>query len=344
MARRVLITGGAGFIGSHTALVLLEQGYELVVLDNFDNSSPEALKRVKTLANSNALDLVEGDVRDLDAVNRAFDRGGPIDGVIHFAGLKAVGESVADPLRYWTVNLSGSRCLAEAIERHGCRTLLFSSTSTVYGEPEVFPLREDTPTAPVHPYAQTKLAVETMLQALCRVSPWRIASLRYFNPVGAHPSGHIGEDPLGVPNNLFPFITQVAAGRRESLQVFGQDYPTPDGTGIRDYLHVMDLAEAHSSTLSHLLGQPAPTHLTLNIGTGRGLSVLEVVNGFEAATGLTIPRRMVERRPGDVPRLEACPRKAAEVLGWKASRTLEDMCRDGWAWQQAHPMGYRSGS
>ena len=345
---RFLITGGAGFIGSHTCLVLLNEGHSLLVLDNFSNSSQEPMQRVLALADRNdseALTLVEGDVRSAADLERVFSAAsGAVDGVIHFAGLKAVGESVADPLRYWDVNLNGSRCLAEAMERHGCRTLVFSSTSTVYGEPEEFPLREDTPTGPVHPYAQTKLAVETMLEALCRVSPWRIASLRYFNPVGAHPSGHIGEDPLGIPNNLFPFITQVAAGRRESLQVFGQDYATPDGTGIRDYLHVMDLAEAHSSTLRHLLGQPAPTHLTLNIGTGRGLSVLEVVNGFEAATGLTIPRRMVERRPGDVPRLEACPRKAAEVLGWKASRTLEDMCRDGWAWQQANPMGYRSGS
>ena len=345
---RFLITGGAGFIGSHTCLVLLNEGHSLLVLDNFSNSSPEPMQRVLELADrqdSEALTLVEGDVRSAADLDRVFGAAtGAVDGVIHFAGLKAVGESVADPLRYWDVNLSGSRCLAEAMERHGCRTLVFSSTSTVYGEPEQFPLSEATPTAPVHPYAQTKLAVETMLQALCQVSPWRIASLRYFNPVGAHPSGHIGEDPLGVPNNLFPFITQVAAGRRDSLQIFGQDYPTPDGTGIRDYLHVMDLAEAHSSTLRHLLEQPAPSHLTLNIGTGRGLSVLEVVNGFEASTGLTIPRRFVDRRPGDVPRLEACPQKAADVLGWQASRTLDDMCRDGWAWQQANPRGYRSGS
>ena len=230
MSRRVLITGGAGFIGSHTALVLLQQGYELVVLDNFDNSSPEALKRVKELAGSNALDLVEGDVRDSNAVNRAFDCGGPIDGVIHFAGLKAVGESVANPLRYWDVNLNGSRVLASAMEQHQCRTLVFSSTSTVYGEPEVFPLHEEMPTAPVHPYAQTKLAVEQLLGALCRAGDWRVACLRYFNPVGAHPSGRIGEDPLGIPNNLFPFITQVAAGRRDKLRIFGQDYPTHDGT------------------------------------------------------------------------------------------------------------------
>ena len=342
MSNAVLITGGAGFIGSHTCLVLLQQGHRLVVLDNFDNSSPEALRRVKELAGSEELTLVEGDVRDADSLNRAFAVAGPMDGVIHFAGLKAVGESVADPLRYWDVNLNGSRVLAAAMERHDCRTLVFSSTSTVYGEPEVFPLREDMPTAPVHPYAQTKLAVEQMLRALSRSGAWRVACLRYFNPVGAHPSGRIGEDPLGIPNNLFPFITQVAAGRRDSLRIFGQDYPTPDGTGIRDYLHVMDLAEAHSVTLNHLFKQPAPVQLTLNIGTGRGLSVLDVVRGFEQATGLSIPYEIVERRPGDVPKLEGCPRQAEAVLGWTAQRSLQDMCRDGWAWQQANPMGYRS--
>lgn len=342
VGHRFLITGGAGFIGSHTALVLMEQGHSLVILDNFDNSSPDALLRVEELANgSGSLELVEGDVRDADAVERIFQSSGPIDGVIHFAGLKAVGESVSDPLRYWDVNLNGSRVLAAAMERHGCTTLVFSSTSTVYGEPETFPLREQTPTSPIHPYAQTKLAVEQMLSALCRTGGWRIASLRYFNPVGAHPSGRIGEDPLGIPNNLFPFITQVAAGRRDRLQIFGDDYPTPDGTGIRDYLHVMDLAEAHGITLNHLLQQQGPKALTLNIGTGRGLSVLEVVHGFESATGITIPYRIVSRRQGDVPKLEACPLQAQSILGWRASRTLEDMCRDGWAWQQANPMGYR---
>ncbi|WP_392351634.1 UDP-glucose 4-epimerase GalE [Parasynechococcus sp.] len=344
MGHRFLITGGAGFIGSHTALVLMEQGHSLLVLDNFDNSSPEALERVKGLANGQgSLELIEGDVRDADAVEHAFKSGGTIDGVIHFAGLKAVGESVNDPLRYWDVNVNGSRVLTAAMERHGCRTLVFSSTSTVYGEPQTFPLQEQTPTAPIHPYAQTKLAVEQMLGALCRTGAWRVASLRYFNPVGAHPSGRIGEDPLGIPNNLFPFITQVAAGRREQLHVFGDDYPTPDGTGIRDYLHVMDLADAHGVTLDHLLQQPDSTALTLNIGTGRGLSVLEVVHGFERATGITVPYSIVPRRPGDVPKLEACPLQAKTVLGWEASRTLEDMCRDGWAWQQANPMGYRRG-
>ena len=341
MSERILITGGAGFIGSHTCLVLLEAGHELVVLDNFDNSSPEALERVKGLAGRNALSVLEGDVRDPIVLDRAFRHCGPIGGVIHFAGLKAVGESVADPLRYWDVNLNGSRALAAAMEQHGCRTLVFSSTSTVYGEPDQFPLREDMATAPVHPYAQTKLAVEQMLQALCQSQHWRVACLRYFNPVGAHPSGRIGEDPLGIPNNLFPYMTQVAAGRRERLQVFGNDYPTHDGTGIRDYIHVMDLAEAHAVTLDHLFQQPAPRSLTLNIGTGTGLSVLDVVKGFETATGLAIPYDVVQRRPGDVPRLQACPKQAKAVLGWTAKRSLKQMCRDGWAWQQANPMGYR---
>ena len=341
MGRRVLITGGAGFIGSHTCLVLLEQGHELVVLDNFDNSSPEALRRVQELAGSNRLTLVEGDVRDSNAVEDAFHAAGVVDGVIHFAGLKAVGESVADPLLYWDVNVNGSRVLAAAMDRHGCRTLVFSSTATAYGEPETLPLEEDMPTAPVHPYAQTKVAVEQMFGSLCRSGPWQVACLRYFNPVGAHPSGRIGEDPLGVPNNLFPFITQVAAGRRERVRIFGQDYPTPDGTGIRDYLHVMDLAEAHGKALNHLFERQTNDPLTLNIGTGRALSVLEMVRGFERATGVTIPLEFVERRPGDVPRSQACPQKAKIVLGWSARRSLEDMCRDGWAWQQANPMGYR---
>ena len=317
MGHRILITGGAGFIGSHTCLVLLNQGHRLVVLDNFDNSNPEALHRVQELASSDALQLIEGDVRDPDALDRAFCSDGTVDGVIHFAGLKAVGESVADPLRYWDVNLNGSRVLASAMNRHDCRTLVFSSTSTVYGEPEQFPLHEGMATAPVHPYAQTKLAVEQMLRALCRSGSWRVACLRYFNPVGAHPSGRIGEDPLGIPNNLFPYITQVASGRRDRLRVFGV-------------------------TLDHLLQQPSPTELTLNIGTGTGLSVLDVVHGFERTTGLVIPYDVVERRPGDVARLQACPRKAQEVLGWTARRGLEEMCRDGWAWQQANPMGYRA--
>ena len=340
----LLITGGAGFIGSHTLVVLLQAGHELVVLDNFANSSPLALERVRELAGAagqGKLHLVEGDVRCADDLDRAFTAASTaIDGVVHFAGRKAVRESVEQPLLYWDVNLGGSRMLAEAMRRHGCSLVVFSSTATVYGEPEVFPLTETMPLAPVHPYAQTKLAAEQLFAALVRSEGWRVASLRYFNPVGAHPSGRIGEDPLGIPNNLFPYITQVAAGRLERLRVFGSDYPTRDGTGERDYLHVMDLAEAHAVALDHLLAQSAPTLLSLNLGTGQARSVLDVVKAFEQATGLTIPYELLPRRSGDVPKLEASPETAAALLGWRASRSLEQMCRDGWAWQRANPNGY----
>lgn len=339
---QLLITGGAGFIGSHTCLVLLEAGHRLVVLDDFSNSSPEALRRVSELAGSEAgrdLQVVRGDIRNRKDLDRAF-ASGPIAGVVHFAGLKAVAESVADPLRYWDVNLGGSRSLLEAMQAHDCRTIVFSSTSTVYGEPERFPLLESAPTTPLHPYAQTKLAVEQLLNAL-RTSDqrWCVSCLRYFNPVGAHPSGRIGEDPNGIPNNLFPFITQVAAGQQRELRIFGTDYANPDGTGIRDYLHVMDLAEAHALAIGRLLEQQTSLP-TLNLGTGRGLSVLEVVEGFEAATGIAIPKVFLPRRPGDVPKLEASPELAAQVLGWRARRSLAEMCRDGWAWQSANPQGY----
>ena len=341
----LLITGGAGFIGSHTCVVLLEAGHELVVLDSFANSSPMALDRVAELT-GHQVQLVEGDVRDASLLNQLFAEtsasGQSIEAVIHFAGLKAVGEAVVEPLRYWDVNLCGSRTLVAAMDAHHCRTLVFSSTSTIYGEPTRFPLVETMAPAPIHPYAQSKWAVEQLLNALAATGSWRIANLRYFNPVGAHPSGQIGEDPLGIPNNLFPFITQIAAGRLESLRVFGNDYPTPDGTGIRDYLHVMDLAEAHARALKHLLSASPATALTLNLGTGQGLSVLDVVHGFEQATGIAIPYTICARRPGDVPRLECSPELAERTLGWKAQRSLADMCRDGWAWQSANLNGYRS--
>ena len=341
---RLLITGGAGFIGSHTCVELLKACHDLIVLDDFSNSSPVALERAQELADR-SLECVRGDVRDIGLLEQVFAAAAadcaPIEAVIHFAGLKAVGESVAQPLRYWDVNVAGSRSLLSVMDAHCCRTLVFSSTSTIYGEPDTFPLTETTPTNPIHPYAQTKLAVEQILTALANTGPWRVASLRYFNPVGAHCSGRIGEDPLGIPNNLFPFITQIAAGRQEQLKVFGDDYPTPDGTGIRDYLHVMDLAEAHAAAVDHLLQSESPLSLTLNLGTGQGLSVLDIVHGFEAETGITIPFDVVERRPGDVPKLEACPKQAANVLGWSAKRSLSDMCRDGWAWQSANPHGYR---
>ena len=344
----ILVTGGAGFIGSHTCLVLLDAGHRLVVLDNFSNSSPEALRRVaelaglQTPAEQERLQVLEGDIRNPADLNCAFAAGDPVTGVIHFAGLKAVGESVQQPLRYWDVNVNGSLLLIEAMHRHRCRTLVFSSTATVYGEAEQFPMTEEFPTNPLHPYAQTKLAVEWMLAALEASEPgWRISRLRYFNPVGAHPSGRIGEDPQGIPNNLFPFLTQVASGQRPFLRIFGSDWPTPDGTGVRDYLHVMDLAEAHRLAIQCLLEQQQSLPV-LNLGTGRGLSVLEVVQAFESATGVTIPYELVDRRDGDVPKLEGCAQRAAEILGWHATRSLQDMCRDGWAWQSDNPQGYRS--
>jgi len=260
--------------------------------------------------------------------------------VIHFAGLKAVGESVRDPLRYWDVNLAGSRQLLATMQAHGCRTLVFSSSATLYGYPEVVPIPETAPIQPINPYGQSKAAVEQLLADLASSEPgWRIARLRYFNPVGAHPSGRIGEDPSGIPNNLFPFVSQVAVGRRERLQVFGGDWPTPDGSGIRDYIHVMDLADGHRAALDVLLAEP-PQLLTLNLGSGMGHSVLEVVHAFEAASGRPVPYTVVPRRDGDAASTVADPRLAAERLGWRTQRGLADMCRDGWCWQQANPQGY----
>lgn len=342
---RLLLTGGAGFIGSHTALVLLEAGHEVVVLDDFRNSSPKALERVQELS-GRSLDLVAGSLADPATLERAFagglySRGGAIDAVIHFAGLKAVGESVRHPLLYWDVNVNGSRLLLEAMDRAGCRTIVFSSSATLYGMPERTPIVETDLVRPINPYGHSKAAVERMLADLCETgADWRVASLRYFNPVGAHPSGRIGEDPEGIPNNLFPFVSQVAVGRRPELQVFGSDWPTHDGTGVRDYIHVMDLAEGHRAALDTLLREP-PQLLTLNLGSGRGHSVLDVVRAFEAASGRTVPYRLVDRRPGDAAETVADPSLAAERLGWRTSRSLEDICRDGWAWQQANPSGYR---
>ena len=340
---QLLITGGAGFIGSHTCLVLMEAGHRLVMLDSFANSSPESLRRVVELAGPGAADrlrVVEGDIRAAADLERAFALG-PIDGVVHFAGLKAVGESVADPLRYWDVNLSGSRCLLAAMAAHGCRTFVFSSSATLYGFPDVVPIRENAPIRPINPYGHTKAAVEQMLRDLAGSEPgWRIASLRYFNPVGAHPSGRIGEDPSGIPNNLFPFITQVAVGRREQLQVFGGDWPTADGSCVRDYIHVMDLADGHLAALQVLLDEGEQL-LTLNLGSGRGHSVLEVIQALETASGRAIPYSVVARRPGDAAVTVADPTLAAERLGWRTRRDLQEMCRDGWAWQSANPEGYR---
>ena len=342
----LLITGGAGFIGSHTCLVLLEAGHRLVVLDNFANSSPESLRRVVELAGPRAaelLQLVQGDIRSAADLERAFQSlGSGIDAVVHFAGLKAVGESVADPLAYWDVNVAGSRQLLAAMAAHGCRTLVFSSSATLYGIPERVPIPETAPVRPINPYGHTKAAVEQLLADLAASGPgWRIARLRYFNPVGAHPSGRIGEDPNGLPNNLFPFVSQVAVGRRQRLQVFGGDWPTPDGSGVRDYIHVMDLAEGHRAALEVLLREE-PQLLTCNLGSGRGHSVLEVVAAFEQASGRPVPLEIVDRRPGDAAITVADPSLAAERLGWRTRRSLADICRDGWAWQSANPQGYGS--
>jgi UDP-glucose 4-epimerase len=343
---QLLITGGAGFIGSHTCLVLLEAGHRLVVLDNFANSSPESLRRVQELAGGSAADrltVVEGDIRHPSDLERAFAAhatGGPIEAVVHFAGLKAVGESVREPLRYWDVNVAGSRQLLAAMRAQGCRTIVFSSSATLYGMPDQVPIPETAPVQPINPYGHSKAAVERMLADIADSEPgWRIARLRYFNPVGAHPSGRIGEDPNGIPNNLFPFVSQVAVGRRERLQVFGGDWPTPDGSGVRDYIHVMDLAEGHRAALDVLLAE-APQLLTLNLGSGQGHSVLEVVAAFEQASGRPVPHAVVERRPGDAASTVADPSLAAERLGWRTRRSLAEMCSDGWAWQSTNPNGY----
>ena len=345
---KILMTGGAGFIGSHTALVLLDAGHELVVLDNYANSSPEALRRVMELAGPKAkgrLQVIEGDIRCCADLERAFagaaSTGAGVDAVIHFAGLKAVGESVTAPLRYWDVNVTGSRQLLAAMAASGCRTLVFSSSATLYGYPETVPIPESAPIRPINPYGYTKAAVEQILDEVAASEVgWRIACLRYFNPVGAHPSGRIGEDPNGIPSNLFPFISQVAVGQRERVQVFGGDWPTPDGSGVRDYIHVIDLAEGHLAALNSLLAR-GDQLLQLNLGSGRGHSVLEVIEAFSRACGHSIPHVITERRSGDAAITVADPSEAKRKLGWQTRRSLYEMCRDGWTWQQANPNGYR---
>lgn len=338
---RVLVTGGAGYIGSHTVVVLLAAGFSVVVYDNFSNSHPEAVRRVEAIA-GRAVTLVEGDVRDRAHLITTLTAW-PCDAVIHFAGKKAVGESVAKPLLYYDHNVVGTLRLLEAMRATGVRRLVFSSSATVYGEPQRLPLTEDHPLSATNPYGRTKLIIEEMLRDLfCAEPTWQVALLRYFNPVGAHPSGLIGEDPHDIPNNLMPFITQVAVGRHPYLRVFGNDYPTPDGTGVRDYLHVMDLAEGHRAALCWLLApERGGVCEAFNLGTGHGVSVLEMVRAFEAASGRSIPYRVVARRPGDVATCWADPSKAARVLGWRATRSLAEMCADAWRWQQQNPQGYR---
>ncbi|HOU91682.1 MAG TPA: UDP-glucose 4-epimerase GalE [Polyangiaceae bacterium] len=334
---RILVTGGAGYIGSHTALELLEAGHDVTVVDNLENGSEEALRRVERLT-GRALAFHRADVRDAAALDRVL-AAAEHQAVIHFAGLKAVGESVAQPLRYHDNNVRGAIVLFEALARHGVKRLVFSSSATVYGEPNAVPITEDFPVRVTNPYGRTKLFIEEILRDVCQADPsWHVALLRYFNPVGAHPSGQIGEDPRGIPNNLMPFVAQVAVGQRPELRVFGGDYPTRDGTGVRDYIHVVDLARGHLASLAAL--EASPGVATYNLGTGRGQTVLEVVAAFERASGRKVPYRVVARRPGDVAECYASVDKARRELGWEARRTLDDMCADVWRWQSQNPRGY----
>ncbi len=334
---RVLVTGGAGYIGSHTCVELLGAGHEVVVVDNLSNSKEEAVRRVREIAGQD-LAFHRVDLLDRSGLDRVLQTG-PFDAVIHFAGLKAVGESVDEPLRYYRNNVAGTVTLCEALADHGVKTLVFSSSATVYGDPASVPIREEFPLGPTNPYGRTKWMIEEILRDLHAGDPaWRIALLRYFNPVGAHPSGRIGEDPNGIPNNLLPYVSQVAVGKLPELRVFGDDYPTPDGTGVRDYIHVVDLAVGHLRALERL--RTAPGVHTYNLGTGNGYSVLEIVAAFERACGRPIPYRVTGRRPGDIAECYADPSRARAELGWRAGRGIDEMCADAWRWQSGNPDGY----
>lgn len=329
----ILVTGGAGFIGSHTCVALASAGMQYVVLDNFCNSHPAVLNRLAQINGAN-VSLVQGDVRDAPLLQKVLTDY-PIEAVIHFAALKSVGESVEQPLSYYDNNVAGTVALLQAMDTAQVRTLVFSSSATVYGDPATLPIREDFPLSATNPYGRTKLMMEQVLADVDASAPgrWRIARLRYFNPVGAHDSGLIGEDPQGVPNNLMPYVAQVAAGQRETLQIYGNDYPTPDGTGVRDYIHVCDLAQGHVAALQYLKDHPGL--LTVNLGTGKPTSVLEMVHAFERASGRPVPHRFVARRPGDVALCWADPTLAQRLLGWKAQHGIDRMCEDAWRWQVA---------
>ena len=327
----ILVTGGTGFIGSHTCVSLMAAGHDVTVIDNLSNSQREVLDRIEQIAGKRPA-FAEGDVRDRDLLRKVFAQR-PVDGVIHFAGFKAVGESVVQPLRYYDCNIGSTLALCEVMAESGVKTLIFSSSATVYGDPESVPIREDFPRSATNPYGASKLMIEDMLTDLVKSDPeWRIALLRYFNPVGAHESGLIGEAPSGIPNNLMPYVAQVATGQRERLSVFGSDYPTPDGTGVRDYIHVVDLAEGHVAALNYL-GENAGL-LAVNLGTGCGYSVLDMVRAFEKASGRPVPYALVPRRPGDIAACYADPALATKLLGWQAKRGIDAMCRDAWRWQQ----------
>ena len=333
----ILLTGATGYIGSHTWLALAGAGYHVVGVDDFSNSSPVVLERLRELLGREPL-FERVDVCDAAAVQAIIERHA-IDATVHFAAFKAVGESSAEPLAYYRNNLAGLISVCEAMRANGAKRLVFSSSATVYGHPERLPIREDAPLASTNPYGQTKLMAEQILRDLGAAdSNWQTACLRYFNPVGAHESGRIGEDPRGVPNNLMPYVAQVAIGRRPRLQVYGGDYPTPDGTGVRDYIHVMDLAEGHVAALRQLLATPGS--FTVNLGTGVGHSVLELIGAYERASGRPVPYDIVARRPGDVAACYADPKQARELLRWSAHRDLDAMCRDSWRWQSQNPDGF----
>ena len=337
MSATILVTGGAGYIGSHTCVALIKAGYKPLVYDNLCNSSAESLARVERITGVRP-DFIQADIRDASALDSAFNAH-DVQAVIHFAGLKAVGESVDKPLSYYDNNVGGTVALLQAMQRTGLRTIIFSSSATVYGDPASVPIREDFPLSATNAYGRSKLMIEEILCDLHRAEPqWHIARLRYFNPVGAHESGLIGEDPLGIPNNLMPYVTQVAVGRLPRLRIFGGDWPTVDGTGVRDYIHVMDLAEGHVAALRHVLAHDGM--FTVNLGTGRGYSVLQMVQAFGRSIGRELPYDIVARRPGDIAECWADPTAAERLLGWKTKRGLDAICADAWRWQQGNPQGY----
>lgn len=337
---KILVTGGAGYIGSHTCVELLNQGHDVVVLDNLVNSSATALDRVRKITGK-ALSFFQTDLLDEAGTHEVFNAHKDIEAVIHFAGLKAVGESVSQPLRYYHNNITGTLNLIAAMEKSGVTAIVFSSSATVYGNPAHLPITEDFPLSVTNPYGRTKLMIEQILSDLYIADPkWHVTLLRYFNPVGAHPSGEIGEDPRDIPNNLMPYVARVAIGQLPRVNVFGNDYNTPDGTGVRDFIHVTDLAKGHISCLQRVMETPGVS--IYNLGTGRGYSVIEMIKGFEKACGQSIPYDIAPRRPGDIAACWADPSKAQRELGWKATLDIEDMCKDAWHWQQKNPKGYDS--
>ncbi len=335
---KVLVTGGAGYIGSHTVVLLIEAGYEVVVFDNFSNASVESIRRVEKLVNQ-SIEVIEGDIRKREDLQKVFEMH-KIDAVIHFAGLKAVGESVEQPLKYYDNNVNGTAVLCEVMATYNCKSIIFSSSATVYGDPYSTPILENFPLSATNPYGRSKLMVEEILRDVyVSDNEWKIVLLRYFNPVGAHISGTIGEDPNGLPNNLMPFISQTAVGKRACLSVFGNDYDTVDGTGVRDYIHVVDLARGHLNALERIKNFSKP--MTINLGTGNGYSVLEMVRAFEKASGKKVAYKIVERRAGDIATCFADPTYAKEILNWEASLGINEMCEDTWRWQSNNPNGYK---